>query len=141
MDVCLVLFFSAIILSVARVISEFVFVDPRKLESYQRRITAWRRKAREALRSKDPRLIARVKREKRVIDSLMMELQRMRMRPIMVLMLISLPIFFLIILPYKAAQFYVPLLNRTLSGIWFFVLLSLGVNAIFTIPLKYKGYA
>jgi len=130
----------AIVMGAARVILELIFVDPRKLRSYSEKVKKWRRRAREALKSRDPRLIARIQREKKVIDSIMMEMTKMRYKSMMILMVISLLIFWLIVLPRRSEAVYIPPLLRYISGIWYFVMISITTNAVFSIYLKYKGY-
>jgi len=126
--------------NIVRVITEFLFIDPRKMKSYMERISKWRKKAREALKSRDPKLLMKIQREKKVINELMLEMTKMRYKSMMIMMTISLIIFFFIVLPYKTVYLYVPALGRKLNGIWFFVLMSISISALASIVLKYKGY-
>ena len=141
LNIHLTFLLAAIAISISRVILELLFVDPRKLRSYSERVKRWRQKAREALRSRDPKLIARVQREKKVIDSLMLEMTKMRYKSIVILMIISLTIFWFIILPQiRGEPIYIPPLSYYLGRLWYFVMISITVNAFSSIFLKYKGY-
>lgn len=131
---------AAILINLVRVVTEFIFVDPKKVRTYSRRISEWRRKAREAMKSRDPRMLAKVRREKKVIDALTYEISKMRMKPMIILMLTSLLIFYVVIKVYSDVLMDVPLLPWKLTGVWFFVLISFAVSSIASIPLKWRGY-
>ena len=139
-NIHMIFLLAAIVISVVRVVLEILFVDPRKIRSYSERVKKWRKRAREAIRSRDPKLIARVQREKKVIDSLMLEMTKMRYKSIMILMVISLAIFWFIVLPRASELVYVPAFSRSIRGLWYFVMISITVNAFSSIILKYKGY-
>ena len=140
MHPCLILFFVATALNILRIIVEMAFVDPRKLQSYNRLIGEWRRRMREAIKSRNPRLMEKVRRDKAKVDNLMLEINKMRMKSMMILMAISMPVFFIFVWPYRYEKFYVPFLLRYLSGVWYFALLSIATSALLSIILKYKGY-
>lgn len=137
---CLAILIAAILINFVRVITEFIFVDPKKVRTYSSRISEWRRRAREAMRSRDPRMLAKVQREKKVIDALTYEISKMRMKSMMILMLTSLLIFYVVIKMYFDVRMYVPLLGWYLTGVWFFVLVSFAVSSVASIPLKWRGY-
>ncbi|MEX0568291.1 MAG: EMC3/TMCO1 family protein [Candidatus Njordarchaeota archaeon] len=140
MDPCLIFLIGALVINSVRVITEFLFVDPKKVKTYSSRVSEWRRKAREAMKSRDPRMLARVQREKKIIDALTYEISKMRMKSMIILMLTSITIFYIVINMYRNVSMFVPLLNINLAGVWFFALISFAISSIASIPLKWRGY-
>lgn len=129
---------AAAIISFIRVFSELIFVNPHQVRIYNRLMSEWRRKAKEAMRSGNLRQIERVKREKTKIDSLAMTIFKMRFKSMMITFSLSI-IIFIMIAKYFAIPILVPILGK-LTGLWYFILCSLAWNSIGSIILKLKGY-
>ena len=131
------------IINIVRVFSEFLFVDPRKIRSYNERIRRWLQKTRQAIRERDFKLLRRLKREKKVIDTLRTEMFKMRYKPIMILFAVSIPLFYALVYPYMSPKYSVevPALNLWVHPLVYFFIISIAVSSIFTIILKYGGYA
>ena len=129
---------AAAIISLVRVISELIFVNPHQVRIFNRMSREWRRKAKEAMRSGNPRLIERVKREKAKIDALGLAVSKMRFKSMMITFSLSIMIF-IIIAKYFSEKIFIPILGEQ-AGLWYFVICSLAWNSIGSIVLKFKGY-
>jgi len=140
LDLNLIIFFVAIVINIARVVAELIFVDPRRLRIYQRMMGEWRKKAKEAIRSGNVRLMEKVKREKYKIDSMGLEVSKMRFKSFIALSIISTPLIFIVIVPYRSEGIYVPMFSKSIAAIWYFMIVSFAISSIASILLKYKGY-
>ena len=134
------IFFVALIINISRVITELLFVDPKMLRAYQRMMGEWRRRAREAIKSGNPKLIERVKREKSKVDGIGLAVSKMRFKSLIIVSAITIPLIFLYVIPYRTEQIFIPMFQRTISAIWYFMLISFALSAIASIVLKCKGY-
>lgn len=139
MNAAIIALIAATIISIIRVFSELLFVNPHQVRMYNRLMREWRQKAKEAMKRGDPKQIERVKREKAKIDGLTIMISKMRFKSMIVSLTASMATIIVTLRLISGLIVFVPLLGN-IDAIWFLFLCSFACGSISSVVLKIKGY-